>query len=272
MSPSHRWRFGLLAIVAVVFALPLYIDYLHTLLRLLLWLLGVGLLTWGVIAPRKGSLRAQGVVAAPSERGLAKLFAHGVVALAGVIRAFVQGLLSILFFQWRAILTTLVLCTALVFILGYQVPQADAYPHWPEFPQLQTAHLVVEFIPDFDVRYGRRYHLPETFGYGGVDSPRVTAVRALGHWVQGNTFQVAEARHYTNSGRFTPYPSAGQGFSQFGDNYLEINLAGEKGYCKNSYYSYRPPLFYVYQYNQPTTRQDTLLLRVDTQDYRIFIR
>lgn len=45
MKPIARWRFGLLACVALFLAAPLYIDYVETLLRLLLWLLGIGLLS-----------------------------------------------------------------------------------------------------------------------------------------------------------------------------------------------------------------------------------
>jgi hypothetical protein len=158
--------------------------------------------------------------------------------------------------------------------MGYQVPQADVHPDWPKFPQLKTKHLVVERIPDFDSLYGRRYRLRAAVWLGfpdAVDSLPVTAVRVLGHRVYKNSFQATVANLYSNSGRYAG-PVAEQGFNQYGDEYLEINLSGEKGYFKDIYASYDPPLYFFHQYNQPTSQQDTLFLRVVSDDYRIFIR
>jgi hypothetical protein len=158
--------------------------------------------------------------------------------------------------------------------MGYQLPQADSHPDWPEFPQLKTQHLVVERIADFDSLYGHRYRLSAAVRLGfpdAVDSLPVTAVRVLGHRVQVNTFQLGQA-HGANNAGMALGPTEVHGFNQYGDEYLELNLVGEKGYFKDTYASYRPPLYYVHQYNQPTSRQDTLFLRFVSDDYRIFIR
>ncbi len=179
---------------------------------------------------------------------------------------------------WLVFVVVLLVCVAFGYRSGYRFPQADAHPDWSAFPHLKTQHLVVEHIADFDARYGNRYHLRRTMRYGvrfgdieAVDSPRVTAVRVLGHRVRHNTFQATVANPYSNSGIYAG-PAQEQGFNQYGDEYMEVDLAGEKGYFKYEYASYIPSFYFIHQYNQPTTRQDTLLLQVDSENYRIFIR
>jgi hypothetical protein len=157
---------------------------------------------------------------------------------------------------------------------GYQLPQADIHPDWPEFPQLKTKHLVVERIANFDSLYGKRYRLSAAVRLGfsdAVDSLPVTAVRTLGHRVSGNDFKFTQAAISNNAGMVVG-PSAGKGFNQYGVEYWEIDLAGEKGYFKDTYASYFPPHYFFHQYNQPTSRQDTLFLRFVSDDYCIFIR
>jgi hypothetical protein len=285
MYDSARWRFSLLAIVALVLAIPLYLDYLDTLLHLLLWLLGSALLGWGILLQRKGGPRAPGTLAIRLGKrlglGMARLVEQGgrLLVQVGVLlvplgRTLVEGLVTSLFTYWPALLTCLVLVIALVFGMGYQVPQADIHPDWPEFPQLKTKHLVVERIADFDSLYGRRYRLSAAVRLRfpqAVDSLPVTAVRVLGHRVSKNSFQATVANPYSNSGIYAG-PVAEQGFNQYGDEYLEINLSGEKGYFKDIYASYEPPLYFFHQYNQPKSPRDTLFLRVVSDDYRIFIR
>jgi hypothetical protein len=160
----------------------------------------------------------------------------------------------------------LVACVAIGYRLGYHFPQADAHPDWPAFPQLKTRHLVVERIADFDSLYAHRLHLRRRFDGLPMegDSPRVSAVRVLGHRVSRNTFK-ASSGYYRS-------PVEAQGFSQYEDNYLEIDVAGKKGHCKTDYSSFFPALDEIHQYNQPTARQDTLFLRVYFEHYRIFIR
>jgi hypothetical protein len=99
----------------------------------------------------------------------------------------------------------------------------------------------------------------------------MTAVRVLGHRVHRNTFQIGAA-HVSNNAGMVIGPSEAEGFNQYGDEYMELNLAGEKGYFKDTYASYEPSLYFFHQYNQPTSRQDTLFLRFVSDDYRIFIR
>jgi hypothetical protein len=157
---------------------------------------------------------------------------------------------------------------------GYKLPQADIHPDWPEFPQLKTQHLVVERVANFDSLYGHRYHLSAWQRSGdpsAEDSVPVTAVRLLGHRVSRNTFQIGQA-HVSNNAGMVIGPTEEHGFNQYGVAYLELNLAGEKGYFKEDYASYQPPLYYFDQYNQPTSRRDTLFLRFVSDDYRIFIR
>jgi hypothetical protein len=172
------------------------------------------------------------------------------------------------------ILLVLAVFAGFVSGLGYQLPQADVHPDWQEFPQLKTTHLVVERVVDFDSLYGHRYRLSAAMRSGdpdAVDSLPVTAVRVLGHRVNTNRFQIGGA-HVSNNSGMVIGPSASQGFNQYGDEYMEVNLAGEKGYFKNIYASYDPPLYDFHQYNQPTSRQDTLFLHFVSDDYRIFIR
>ncbi|MDO7888215.1 hypothetical protein [Hymenobacter cheonanensis] len=182
--------------------------------------------------------------------------------------------------SWRWLLTTLhnywlvlVACVAAGYRADYHFPQADAHPDWPVFPQLYTQHLMVEPITDIDSLYGRRLHLRHN--YEGdlleVDSPQVSAVRVRGHRVRRNTFQFWEPNNTTSSGRYIG-PVETQGFNQYRDQYLEVDVAGEKGYFKVDYASFVPALDNIHQYNLPTDRQDTLFLRVDSKDYRIFIR
>jgi hypothetical protein len=120
--------------------------------------------------------------------------------------------------------------------LRLPLPQADAYPDWPTFPQLKTRHLVVERIADFDSLYARRLHLRRNYeGYLlEVDSPRVSAVRVLGQRIRYNTFKASSGWYRS--------PMEAQGFNQYGDNYLEVDVAGEKGYCKTDYSSFFPAL------------------------------
>lgn len=177
------------------------------------------------------------------------------------------------YWLWVGLVVVLLVFLAYVSILGYHFPQADTHPDWRVFPQLKTRHLVVERIANLDSLYGRRLHLRHRFdGYlMEVDSPQVSAVRVLGHRVSRNTFRFWEPNSTTSSGRYIG-PMEHQGFNQYGDNYLEVDLAGEKGYFKADYASYLPALYDIHQYNQPTARQDTLFLRVDSECYRLFIR
>jgi hypothetical protein len=274
-SPAQQ-RVGLLVLVAALLAIPFYFDYLATLLKLVALLLSTGLVVWGLRQwPRGGPaappaltplLALLGQRAARLAREIALLLAQGLRALAG-------GLLRWLLTYWQRLLATLFILVAFAFAVGYRLPQPDAHPDWHEFPHLTSTHFVVELIPDFDARYGPRYQLPDAFQHDGVvDSPRVTAVRVLGYRVKQNTFQVGATNGLTNSGRYTLYPPTGWCFNQLGETYLEVNVAGEKGYFKGWYSSYEPPLRFIYQYNQPTRRQDTLLLHIDGDDYRLFLR
>lgn len=167
---------------------------------------------------------------------------------------------------WLVLLVGLIACLGLGSRLGYHFPQADAHPDWSAFPQLKTQHLVVEHLADFDARYRHRYQLRRTMRYGvrfgdseAVDSPRVSAVRELWHRVSHNTFQATVANPYSNAGIYAG-PVEEQGFNQYGDAYMEVDLAGEKGYFKQAYASYLPSFYFIHQYNQPTSRQDTLFL------------
>jgi hypothetical protein len=177
-----------------------------------------------------------------------------------------RWLLTTLRNYWLVVVVVLVVCVAAIYRTGYCFPQTDAHPDWPEFPRLKTRHLVVERIADFHSLYGHRYPPSSHYSFPGeVDAPRspMSAVRVLGRRVSRNTFQASSSGY----GRGEP-----QGFNQYGNYYVEVNLAGEKGYFKTDYVSYFPALYNIYQYNEPTVRQDTLFLRVDSEDYRLFIR
>jgi hypothetical protein len=273
MNASPAWRLRLLVLVATLLAIPIYFDYLATLLWLVTLLLSMGLLLWGILQPRQGGSAAPAVLtallgqrAAHQAGKLALLLAQGIRALAGV-------LLRRLVTYWPRWLTMALVLAALAFVFDYRLPLPDAHPDWQEFPQLTTKHLVVERIPDFDARYGQRYQLPEAFHTGVIDSHRVSAVRVLGYRVTENTFEVGDPKgRLSNSGLSDPTPPAGWCFNQRGRCYMEVNLAGEKGYFKEWYLSYLPPFYFIYQYNQPVTRQDTLFLHLTPDDYRIYIR
>jgi hypothetical protein len=273
MNTSPARRLGLLVLVAALLAIPFYFDYLATLLWLAALLLSTGLVVWGLRQPPQGGPAAPAALTALLGQRATRLAGELARLLAQGLRALAQALLRRLVRYWRRRLATLVVLTALAFAFGYRLPQPDAHPDWHEFPRLTSTHLVVEQIPDFDARYGSRYQLPDAFHHDGVvDSPRVTAVRVLGQRVEQNRFEVGATNGLTNSGRYTLYPPTGWCFNQHGETYLEVNVAGEKGYFKGWYSSYEPPLQFIYQYNQPRRRQDTLLLHIYSDDYRLFIR
>lgn len=185
-----------------------------------------------------------------------------------------RGPLTKLGKYWLVLLVVLVALVGFGIRSGYKLPQADTHPDWAEFPQLKTQRLVVERVANFDSLYGHRYRLSVAVRSGdpdAVDSLPVTAVHVLGHRVHVNRFQVGVS-HAANNAGVALGPTEEHGFNQYGDKYLEIDLAGEKGYCKETYASYEPALYFFHQYNQPTSRQDTLFLRYVSDDYRIFIR
>jgi hypothetical protein len=272
MNISPARRLGLLMLVAILLAIPFYFDYLATILWLGAVLLSMGLVVWGLWQSRQADLAVPLVLStllgqrvAQQAGELALLLAQGLRALGGALR---RGLAA----SWQRLLATLGMLAAIAFAFGYRLPQSDAHPEWHEFPRVTSEHLVVEQIPDFDARYGPYYQLPDAFRHDGVvDSPRVTAVRLLGYRVMQNKFHVGATNGLTNSGRYTLYPPTGWCFNQQQESYLEVSLAGEKGYFKGWYSSYEPPLRFIYQYNHPTSRQDTLLLHIEGADYRLFL-
>jgi hypothetical protein len=178
----------------------------------------------------------------------------------------------------------LLVASALVagaYALGYRLPGFDRHPTWPEFPGLNNPRLVVTEIPDFEERYSRFYRLPAPAlrldgGYHFDDYYRTNLknVRALGFQQTGNEFELDLRFHGLAGGNNAdqpPTPSS-RGFHPSGYQYLELTLAGEKGYCKGVQYQTGNTLATFYQYNYPATVRDTLFLRFRGLDYCVYVR
>lgn len=169
----------------------------------------------------------------------------------------------------------LVLC----FGLGYRLPSFDRHPTWPEFPGLDNPRLVVQLVPNFDARYGHRYQLPDparlnSFSFEAYYRTNLKNVRALGFQQTGNDFEWDLRFHGLSGGNndYYPHEPAPHGFRPTGYQYLELTLASAKGYCKAKQYQTSNTLTTFYQYNCPTTVQDTLFLRFQGLDYCVFLR
>jgi hypothetical protein len=283
MNRSLIFRFSLLALAAVVLAAPLYAGLIGTLLWLVPLLLSTGLLLAGLVrqqrgdplAPRAARLRQ---TLAKSLPVVAKLLLRGLGWLIGTLSRILRtGLVA----HWRRTLPLLGGLVALACWLGYRLPGFDAHPTWPAFPGLDNPHLVVKQVPDFEQRYGHRYQLPAPAlrldgGYHFEDYYRTNLrnVRALGFQQTGNAFEWDLRFHGLAGGNNAdqpPTPSS-RGFHPSGYQYLELTLAGERGYCKGAQYQTGNTLATFYQYNYPTTRRDTLFIRFRGLDYCVYVR
>jgi hypothetical protein len=174
----------------------------------------------------------------------------------------------------RKALLLLVGIIGLGFLLHYRLPWLDQHPDWPEFPQTTNPRLVIEQIPDFEERYGKRFPVPEGFYYSEKNySASVRNVRLLGTRIMSNEFKSGFSLSLGGNSRgyIDPYPTPSMQFSQRGYSYFELSLGSEKGYFKDYYYSPLPPMFFFYQYNYPRSAQDTLFLSYVHDGFRVYL-
>jgi hypothetical protein len=170
---------------------------------------------------------------------------------------------------------------ALAFGLGYRLPGADRHPDWKWFPYLTNPHLVVEYIPNFDSIYGRRFPFTregvKDMFYDDCYRTNLHQIHSLGNQITHNRFRsgismpriswtgVAEQNHSNT------WPQE-RGFIPGGYQYLSIQLGSEVGYFKEPFVGANDERSLFYQYNQPHTRRDTLYLRHWARSFRIFYR
>jgi hypothetical protein len=169
--------------------------------------------------------------------------------------------------------------------LGWRLPGLDRHPGWPAFPGLTNPRLVVEEIPDFAARYGRRYRLPaaaveaarpaDACWFEDYYRTNLRSVRRLGYQRTGNDF-AWDGWHFSLGGGNETGPLQGASgeprFRPAGYEYLELSLAGVKGYFKGEVYENTIYVPYFYQYNYPAAVTDTLFLREASRDYRVYVR
>lgn len=179
----------------------------------------------------------------------------------------------------------LALALGLAYGLGWRVPGLDRHPSWDAFPHLTNPRLVVEQIPDFAARYGRRYHLPDSAvakarpllvcRFEEYYRTNLKSVRPLGYQHTGNYFTWG-SWHFNLGGGNETGPLKGElaspHFNPEGYEYLELSVAGAKGYFKAKVYKNNNYLPYFYQYNYPAAATDTLFLRHASGDYRVYMR
>lgn len=188
--------------------------------------------------------------------------------------------------RWLALLgltALLGLALAKAYTKGWRLPGFDRHPTWDQFPHLSNSRLVVEEIPDFAARYGRRYHLPAA----AVEEARpayaswfedyyrtnLKNVRSLGYRRTGNDFDWGGwGLSFGGNERGPAQGVTGPHFRPKGYEYLELSLAGVKGYFKGKVYENNIYLPYFYQYNYPAGVTDTLFLRHIERDYRVYMR
>jgi hypothetical protein len=171
----------------------------------------------------------------------------------------------------------------LCFALGYRLPWFDQHPDWGFFPALNNPRLVVEEIPDsiFAPRYSRRFPYPATADSTGQTvefyeqyRTNIKNVRSVGFQVTDNDF---EPGFHLRLWPGPTDPGTGSqhlrtGFYNFGYEYLELRLGEERGFFKTQATAGVTTLEDFYQYNQPATRQDTLFLRYNRSNYRVYRR
>ncbi|MDO7847266.1 hypothetical protein Q5H92_12915 [Hymenobacter sp. M29] len=99
--------------------------------------------------------------------------------------------------------------------------------------------------------------------------------RSLGFQVTENEFESDIHMHLWTGGNDPGRPSEpwSPGFYQLGYEYLQLNFGGETGFFKDRQSSMSTSLDGFYQYNHPTSRQDTLYLRYgpDNTNYRVYV-
>jgi hypothetical protein len=284
MNRPLLFRFSLLGLVAVVLAAPLYVGVIGTLLWVVPLLLSTGLLVGGLVRQQqRGGSGAPSVLALRFGRYLAQglpVAAERLLdRLSWLIGALNKALRTSLLPRWRQVLPVLGGLVALAYWLGYRLPGFDRHPTWPEFPGLDNPHLVVQLVPNFDARHGRRYQLPtptrlDGFSFEDYYRTNLKNVRALGFQQTGNNFEWDLRFHGLAGGNndYYPHKPAPSGFRPTGYQYLELTLASEKGYCKAEQYQTSNTLTTFYQYNYAATIRDTLFLRFKGLDYRIYVR
>jgi hypothetical protein len=284
MKRSLVFRFGLLALVAVVLAAPLYTKVIETLLWLVPLTLSIGLVGWELVRQqRQGGSQTPSALITQWGGRLAQSVPVVTALLAQrgrrLLWALVKFLYSRLLAHRRRLLAPLGGLAALAFWLGYRLPGFDRHPTWPEFPGVTNPRFVVKQVPDFAERYGRRYHLPASiqlndFSFDEYYRANLKNVRALGFQQTGNDFAWDVRFHGLAGGNNAdqpPTPSS-NGFHPSGYQYLELTLAGEKGYCKGAQYQTANTLATFYQYNYPATARDTLFIRFKGLDYYMYVR
>jgi hypothetical protein len=175
------------------------------------------------------------------------------------------------------------LALTLAYTSGWRLPGLDRHPSWDEFPHLTNPRLIVEEIPDFDARYGRRYQLPaavveesrpvNAYWFEAYYRTNLKSVRRLGYRRTGNTFDWGGwGLSFGGNERGPAQGVTGPHFRPDGYEYLELTLAEQSGYFKGEVYENNRYLPYFYQYNYPAAPTDTLFLRHASSDYRVFVR
>jgi hypothetical protein len=171
---------------------------------------------------------------------------------------------------------------ALCFALGYRLPWWDRHPDWPAFPHLTNPRLVVEQIPDFAARYGRRFPAvlarpwAKQDDFPDVYRANLRHVRLLGYQVTENYFEprFSLRLHWTSPndpGRREGFPTR-VGFYTEGYAYLQLTIGGETGRFKLASFGPEGELARFYQYNYPRALGDTLYVRYWDADYRVVYR
>ena len=168
----------------------------------------------------------------------------------------------------------------LCFALGYRLPQPDRHPDWPQVPRLSNPHLVVELIPDFAERYGRRFPFVlarqgrQQWNFSDVYQINLRNVRSLGYCITDNDFEGLSFR--VTSGGNDVGRSGGSptrfGFRNEGVEYLQLQLGTEHGGFNYPFRGTPNGLVDFYQYNDPKRVEDTLYLRNLNADWRVVYR
>ncbi|MBF9143940.1 hypothetical protein [Hymenobacter properus] len=141
----------------------------------------------------------------------------------------------------------------------------------------------VEITSGYVVRKGRLTGIDSavdieiTSGWELYDNYRrnLKNIRSVGFQVTENEFDSDIHIHLWGSGNDVGRPSEpwSPGFRKFGYEYMQLNLGGETAYFKDEQSSQSTALDGFYQYNVPTSRQDTLYLRYGPTktNYRIYL-
>ncbi|MBJ6107843.1 hypothetical protein JAO73_02390 [Hymenobacter sp. BT523] len=182
----------------------------------------------------------------------------------------------------RCLLGAVLLGAGLCFALGYRLPWRDRHPDWPAFPRTTNPRLVVEKIPDFAARYGRRF--PAVLArpwarqddFADVYRLNLRHVRALGYQVTENHFEprFSLGLHWTSPndpGRSEGLPTR-VGFYTEGYVYVQLRLGEETACFKLPSFGPEGEMVRFYQYNVPRSCGDTLYLRYWDSDYRVVCR